>query len=65
MLSVKKLQTLVLAVPRVLLCAPMLALAFIELKSNFKRNASHIMPYKRVDFISNEDLCGVDTNQLL
>ncbi len=48
MLSVKKLQTLVLAVPRVLLYAPMHALAFIELKSNFKRNASHLMLYKEL-----------------
>lgn len=37
--SAKKLLIPVLAAPLVLLYAPMHALAFIELKSNFKRNA--------------------------
>lgn len=37
--SAKKLLILVLAAPLVLLYALMHALAFIELKSNFKRNA--------------------------
>lgn len=58
--SAKKLLILVLAAPLVLLYAPMHALAFIELKSNFKRNA--LSPFLYIKKGKNR---GVDINLLL